>query len=230
MIALGGCQIDGFQVAEKKSFLQVFSELSGKEYQYKSPHFEMRDTNRLQRILDLKKPSVALIQLGNESFEISLKEIFNRKENDGSAATAISLPALSQKQSRKPKKLIPLHYLGNLINPFLLWTIERRNYRHLQALKKTINEHSQTTFIILSPMPFASRGRNKMNKLAGKWLKKMFGSLPNVRYIDLVRLFPARQDLNQDASYQAARHRVLAKTIAHYYKTIHQSESYLQAV
>lgn len=239
MIALGGFQIGGFQVNQRKSFLDVFSELSGKECLFRSSNFYIKDTDRLDRILKIKKPSVALIQLGSDEFEISFKDLLGNNEKEAGKKQAINLSSFPSKQiTANQRREVPVKEMGfsfaclvNLIRPICWRLIASKKNKHLQALKKVIHEHSGTTFIILSPMPHAAQAKNKMHSLAGKWLRQMFGNLPNVRYIDLIQLFPTRQDLSHDASYQAARHRVLAKTIAHYYNNIMQKpETYLQAV
>ena len=238
MIALGGCQIGGFQVPEKNSFLQVFSELSGREFQYKAPYFQITNTSQLRRILDLKKPAVALIQLGNAEFQVSFRNLFHQDGQESGSGNVIDMKPgygspLQQNSSaaataRKSRFSLPA--VSNLIAPLLWRVIERRHDKDLQELKKIMSEYSQTTFIVLSPMPYENPAKNKVYSVAGRWLNRMFGNLSNFRYIDLIRLLPAHRQYSQDSSYQAARHRVLAKIISHYCSLSPRPAKYLQAV
>jgi hypothetical protein len=162
-------------------------------------------------LVDEKRPTHVVLQLGNHEFSASLHVMLRQltralgrvpaahkpKATFGPAGFSPNPGPAGQPRPAR-SRLDGLRVLGLSVLSALLWVFAKQFRRSLRALNACMARHPETTFIFLSPFPCRPAADNAMRDFGGWLLRHRLAALPNRYWLDSHQLLHPDRALFSD--------------------------------
>jgi hypothetical protein len=235
---LGGCHVAGYMVGEENSFSTKLSGLSHGEIVGQVARVRVIDLPEHLKLIEEKKPTHVVLQLGNHEFSASLHLMLRqltralgrapatRKTSTKDELASTSLSLLPTGQPAAPSNFYQFRVIGLSMLIALLWVFAKQYRRSIRALNTCMKQHPNTTFIFLSPFPCKPAVDNAVRDFGGWLLRHRVASLPNRYWLDSHQvLHPDRELFTDPWHLNAQAHTALAYALA---GVLHGNTAYAQ--
>jgi hypothetical protein len=228
IILLGGCHVAGYLVGQENAFSTKLGELLHGKIVGQAARVRVVDLPEYLRLVEEKRPTHVVLQLGNHEFSASLhlmlrqfSRALGRKPAGRKAAATPSGPANSSTEPAPgqpllaPSRFFRLRVLGLSVLTTLLWLFAKQYRRSIRALNACMKQHPDTAFIFLSPFPCRPAADNAVRDFGGWLLRHRVAALPNRYWLDSHQvLHPDRELFTDPWHLNAQAHTALAYCLA----------------
>jgi len=211
IVLLGGCHVAGYLVGQENSFATKLSGLLHGNIVAQVARVRVVDLPEHLKLVDEKKPTHVVLQLGNHEFSASLHLMLRqlmralgqvpatRKPGPTASSSGSPFDAHGQGQPLpRPSRLDGLRVVTLSFLSALLWLFAKQFRRSLKALNACMTQHPGTTFIFLSPFPCRPTADNAMRDFGGWLLRHRIAALPNRYWLDSHQLLHPDRELFSD--------------------------------
>lgn len=230
IVLLGGCHVAGYLVGQENAFSSKLSELLNGKIVGQVARVRVIDLPEHLALVDEKRPTHVVLQLGNHEFSASLHLMLRQltralgrvpaarrpgATSSGPASSAASSSVGQTGPLLAPSRFFRLRVLGLSILTTLLWLFAKQYRRSIKALNTCMKQHPDTTFIFLSPFPCRPVADNAVRDFGGWLLRHRVAALPNRYWLDSHQvLHPDRELFTDPWHLNEQAHTALAYCLA----------------
>jgi hypothetical protein len=225
----GGCHVAGYPYEVAQAFPSLLTaQLEGQVVE-RIANLQFVKLPKHLPLIETSRPSHVLLQLGNYEFCASAKSLLTqsyrswglktagKKRNKSTAtagATATSSPAsVSGKLLTKEKLYVRVGTLGLLTS--VLWLCSPQHRRAFRALNACVQQHPNTRFLFLSPLPHLDPAVDVLRRLGSWLLRRGLAPAANLYWVDSHELIQRDPALFYDLGHlNEEGHRSLAAKLA----------------